>query len=182
MTNNPTDPKTKSIRVFFAVFPNQATRILLADQVKQLKPLCGGRKVQRQQIHLTLLFLGNVATERIALLQQSAKNVSTQKFELHLNEIRYWKHSQIVYIQSKQFPAELFFLVNSLTHTLSEAGFTFDKLTYKPHITLIRKAIRPVIINLNDSIVWHVDKWFLVQSQQTSNGIQYFPLDRWQLS
>ncbi len=181
MTNNSSPPKTKSIRVFFAIFPNQSNQILLSDQVKQLEPICGGRQVQRQQIHLTLLFLGNLAFERLAVLQRTAKNVAARRFELQLDEIRYWKHNQIVYIQSKQFPAELFFLVDSLTQALSEAGFTFDKRIYKPHITLIRKAIRPVAVNLNNSILWRVDKWLLVQSRQTSNGMQYIPLGQWHL-
>lgn len=117
--------------------------------------------------------------ERIAELRHIASNISMKSFELNLEEIRYWKHNRIVYIQAKQFPEELFALVDSLTAHLSVAGFVFDKRIYRPHITLIRNAIRPVTFNLNTSIRWPIDEWCLVQSLQTERGVQYIALDQW---
>lgn len=144
---------------------NKSVQAQLAHQAELLELTCGGRKVKMQHIHLTLLFLGNVAIHRIEMLRQVMKNVSTQEFEFNFEEIGYWKHNQVLYVQAKQFPAELFFLVDSLSNALSEAGFLFDKRVYKPHVTLIRKAIHPVTINLNDPIKWHVNKWHLIQIQ-----------------
>lgn len=181
MANKNTDTKIKSIRVFFAIFPNKFVQAQLAHQAELLEPTCGGRKVKMQHIHLTLLFLGNVAVHRIEMLRQAMKNVSAKEFEFNLEEIGYWKRNQVLYIQARQFPAELFFLVDSLSSVLSEAGFLFDKRAYKPHVTLIRKAIHPVKINLNDPIKWHVNKWYLVQSKQTDHGIDYISLDHWGL-
>ena len=171
----------KHIRVFFAIFPNKTIQSLLADQATLLQSLCAGRKTTNKHIHLTLLFLGNILPNRIAELRHIASNVSVKSFELNLEEIRYWKHNRIVYIQAKQFPAELFMLVASLTDHLSAAGFVLDKHIYKPHITLIRNVIRPVIINLNNSIQWPIDEWCLVQSLQTDKGIQYARLGQWDL-
>lgn len=107
------------------------------------------------------------------------KNISAKKFELSLDKICYWKRNQIIYIRAKQFPNELFVLVDSLKIALSKAGFSFDKYTYKPHITLIRKATHPAEINLNSPIKWHVSKWFLIQSKQINGGIDYIPLNQW---
>lgn len=177
MTRKNIDAVIKSIRVFFAIFPNKSVQAQLAHQAELLELTCGGRKVKMQHIHLTLLFLGNVAIHRIEMLRQVMKNVSTQEFEFNLEEIGYWKHNQVLYVQAKQFPAELFFLVDSLSNALSEAGFLFDKRVYKPHVTLIRKAIHPVTINLNDPIKWHVNKWHLIQSKQTDHGVDYISLD-----
>lgn len=181
MANKNTDTKIKSIRVFFAIFPNKFVQAQLAHQAELLEPTCGGRKVKMQHIHLTLLFLGNVAVHRIEMLRQAMNNVSAQEFEFNLEEIGYWKRNQVLYIQARQFPAELFFLVDSLSSVLSEAGFLFDKRAYKPHVTLIRKAVHHVKINLNDPIKWHVNKWYLVQSKQTDHGIDYISLDHWGL-
>ena len=181
MTKKSTDTGIKSIRVFFAIFPNKFVQTQLAHQAELLESICGGRKVKMQHIHLTLLFLGNVAVHQIETLRQAMKNVSAKEFEFNLEEICYWKQNKIFYIQPKQFPIELFSLVDSLRDTLSAAGFLFDKRTYKPHITLIRKATHPVKINLNNSIKWHVNKWSLIQSKQTGSGIDYIPLGHWHL-
>lgn len=181
LTEKGTNIKIKSIRVFFAIFPDEFVQKQLAHQAEILEPTCGGRRMRTQNLHLTLLFLGEVSTHRIATLQQTMKNISAKKFELSLDRICYWKHNQIIYIQANQFPTELFFLVDSLKIALSEAGFLFDKFTYKPHVTLIRKATHSTEINLNDPIKWHVNEWSLIQSRQTENGVDYIPLKQWNL-
>lgn len=183
MANNaPLGTNDQIIRIFFAIFPNKTIQSLLDDQAKYLLPLCAGRKVKKQNIHLTLLFLGNVMPERIAELRRIARTVSIKSFELNLEEIRYWKHNRIVYIKAKQFPEELSMLVDSLTGHLSAAGFLIDKRIYKPHITLIRNAIRPVTINLNNPIRWTIDEWGLIQSLQADKGVHYVTLDQWHLN
>lgn len=175
------DTKIKSIRVFFAIFPNEFVQKQLAHQAEILEPTCGGRQVRTQNFHLTLLFLGDVGTNRIAILQQTMKNISAKKFELSLDKICYWKRNQITYIQANQFPNELFFLVDSLKTALSEAGFLFDKYIYKPHVTLIRKATHSAEIDLPIPIKWEVNEWLLIQSKQTESGVDYIPLSQWNL-
>jgi 2'-5' RNA ligase len=139
---------TKPSRVFFAIFPDKFARAQLTYQAEQLVLICGGNPVRAQRIHLTLLFLGNIAAHRIGLLQQSMKNIAVKKFEFQLEEICYWKKNRIVYGQAKQFPTELFILVDSLKTTLSEAGLLIEKNIYKPHVTLVRQAIYSTNINL----------------------------------
>ena len=179
MTNK--DTNTEFIRVFFAIFPNKFVQKQLAHQAEILESTYGGRKVRTQNFHLTLLFLGDISTHRVEALQQTMKNISAKKFELSLDKICYWKRNQIIYIQAKQFSTELLFLVDSLKIALSEAGFLFDKRSYRPHVTLIRKATHSTEINLNTPIKWHVNKWSLIQSKQTEHGVDYIPLKQWNL-
>lgn len=179
MTNK--DTSTEFIRVFFAIFPNKLVQKQLAHQAEILESTYGGRKVRTQHLHLTLLFLGDISTHRIEALQQTMKNISAKKFALSLDEICYWKRNQIIYIQAKQFSTELLFLIDSLKIALSEAGFLFDKRSYRPHVTLIRKATHTTEINLNTPIKWHVNKWSLIQSKQTEHGVDYIPLKQWNL-
>ncbi|SFE73985.1 RNA 2',3'-cyclic phosphodiesterase [Nitrosomonas sp. Nm166] len=182
MIKEPVDAHAKPLRVFLALFPNKSVQTQLSDQADLLESICGGRKVKMQHIHLTLLFLGNITAHQVEVLQQAMNNISAKKFELNLEEICYWKQNQIVYIQAKKLPIELFCLVDALKNTLLEMGFLFDERAYKPHITLIRKAIRPARIKLNNSIRWQVNEWSLIQSKQTDNGVNYFSLGRWCLS
>lgn len=181
MIKKHTHTDTKPIRVFFAIFPDKSVQAQLAHQAKQLEFSFSGSAIKMQHIHLTLLFLGNIAIHRLEVLQQAMKNVSAEKFEFKLEEICYWKHNQIVYSQAKQFPVALFTLVDTLKSAVSEAGFLIDTRAYKPHVTLIRKATHGAKINLDTPVVWHVNEWFLIQSKQTERGAEYIPLSQWRL-
>lgn len=181
MTKQDIDPEIKSIRVFFAISPSKFIQKQLAHQAKLLAPICGGRQIVMPHFHLTLIFLGNVSAQRIETLRQLMRNITARKFVLRLDKISYWKRNQIIYLHAKQFPAELFDLVGALQSTLSEAGFVFDPRVYKPHITLFRKAARPVNMDLINPIHWSVSQWTLLQSKPTQTGVDYVPLGHWQL-
>ena len=171
----------KSIRLFLGIFPDKLTQIQLAHQVEKLATICGGNKVSLEKLHLTLVFLGDVAIPRIKILQQAINSVIAKKFVFELNEIRYWKKNEIVYIQARSFPAELYYLVDSLRNALTRSEFITDKRIYKPHITLIRRAHCLSKVDLNTSITWDVDKWFLIHSKQDNNSIEYISLQHWNL-
>ncbi len=181
MTESCIDVTIKPVRVFFAVFPNKHIQEQLVHLAELLEPICGGRKIKEQHIHLTLLFLGNISAHRIEALQQAMKEVTEKKFELSLDEICQWKKNQIIYVQSNKFPAKLFSLVDSIGHALSEIGFLLDNHTYTPHITLLRKVVRPSKIGLIKPIQWCVNEWFLIQSKQTDHGVDYISLGQWRL-
>ncbi|NBQ68512.1 MAG: RNA 2',3'-cyclic phosphodiesterase [Nitrosomonadaceae bacterium] len=181
MTKQDTDPETKSLRVFFAISPSKFVQRQLAHQAELLAPICGGRQIVMPHFHLTLVFLGNISTQRIETLRHIMRKIAAKKFALCLDKISYWKHNQIIYLHAKQFPAELFDLVAALQSTLSEAGFLFDRRLYKPHITLFRKAAHPVNTELINPIHWPVSQWTLLQSKPTQTGVDYVPLDHWRL-
>jgi 2'-5' RNA ligase len=170
----------KSIRVFFAIFPNKQVQKQLIYHSEMLESIYGGHKIKMQHLHMTLLFLGNISIHQIQTLQQIAKMISAKKFELKLDIIGYWKHNHIIYIKAKEFPTELFSLTDSLKIALSENGFVFDNRAYKPHITILRKTICHHI-NMIKPIQWCVNQWFLIQSQPTHYGIEYIPLNHWYL-
>lgn len=180
MKENSANIAQKTDRIFFALFPDQMAKKQFAEQTKLLIPLCGGRPIQQKQLHLTLLFLGNVAKSQIELLKQ-VQNISISKFVLTLNEIRYWKHNKIVFVRSSHYPAELFDLHALLRNELLATGLKFEERMYKPHATLIRKAECPIQTDLRNPIQWLVNEWFLVQSRTTCRGVDYRMLARWQL-
>ncbi|MBS0300331.1 MAG: RNA 2',3'-cyclic phosphodiesterase [Proteobacteria bacterium] len=169
------------MRVFFAVFPNKTVQKQIAHHAETLEPICGGRKIKMPHLHLTLVFLGEVSVERIEMLQQIMKSIPVKKFELVLDQISYWKRNQIVSLQAKQLPAELFALVDAIQMKLAENGFPFDQHVYKPHITLLRQAVHHVSSDLIKPIYWPVNQWSLIQSKSIPTGVEYVPLDHWRL-
>lgn len=165
-----------TIRVFFAACPPYRICKQLIHQAEMLQPAYGGHCVKIPNIHLTLAFLGNVPLNRIDVLHKIMQTLSAQEFDLTFDEICYWKHHKVIFARPEKSPAELLSLVNLLKTALGITGFRFDNRTYKPHITLIRKANPSAVTRLNKPVHWHVSEWSLLQSRQTGYGVEYVPL------
>lgn len=168
-------------RVFFAIKPDNTALIKLNNIAKQFVTTSGGYRTRSDKIHLTLLFIGNIKLDQLAKLCTVANTISANPFILSIDNIGYWKRNQIIYAGSNQPCPELMTLIKTIQDTLSINGFSFDQRLVTPHITLIRKASRPVLPKLTEPISWHVNEWCLVQSKQTNQRIDYLPLDCWPL-
>jgi 2'-5' RNA ligase len=190
-TNNPI--KEETVRVFFAVWPDTAVQRRLDDLATQLENSCGGRKVRAENIHLTLLFLGDVKVSQLDALCQIASEVQgdgAQAFDFVVDEVRNWKHNHITYAGLSKTPQELLNLVFALQRKLSTAGFSFDQQAYVPHITLVRKAKLPIPsigpgTDLPDGmqpVIWSVGEWVLVKSGQANGRSGYTTIGRWSLA
>ena len=127
-------------RVFFALWPAAAESGKLAAWQEPLQRLCGGRDMDKETLHNTLVFIGNVEQARLEALQLAAQEVSGKTLELCFDEVRYWEHNRIVYAAPGEVPQRLMQLVGSLEQSLTRHGFSFDKREYQPHVTLLRDA------------------------------------------
>lgn len=174
--------KENTIRVFFALWPAPTIQKQLGHIARSLKPMCGGRSVQTQNIHLTLAFLGNIDINRLPELQLAASRISAHSFNFLISEIDYWKRNKIIYAKAKRFPPELYLLAASLSDALTEADFKFDQHTFKPHITLLRQAKNATKNDLTRPIQWRAKEWCLLQSKLTLKGANYTPLGCWPLT
>ena len=184
------DIKQKTVRVFFAVWPDGEAQKQLAGLVKQLRldSLCGGRKTKAENIHLTLVFVGEVDTSQLQTLSRVADEIEDSRmhaFDLVVEKICYWKRKNIVHAELSTIPRELMDLVTALQNGLSTAGFSLEQRPYKPHITLMRNASCQTLPELakpiTSPIAWRVREWVLIRSEQTSDGSVYVPIGRWSL-
>ena len=175
----------KTARVFFALWPDQLAQEQLGEMAQRLQSVGGGRRTRTETIHLTLVFLGEVASSRLDALRLAADAIESNRargFDLVIDEIRYWKHNRIAWAGARKIPQELLALVNALQNSLATAGFAFDKQAYVPHITLVRKARCHELPDLAEPIVWRAREWVLVQSEPASDGSVYTPIGRWTLA
>lgn len=175
--------KTKSVRVFFALWPSEAGRAALAGWQPPLKQLCGGKAMRAETLHATLVFVGDVAEHRLEALQLAAQEVAGDPFELCWDEARYWGHNHIAYAAPRSTPEPLLQLVRQLEQALRRHRFRFDLRSYKAHVTLLRHAKwsdepLPVL----PAVDWPVREFALVQSLSDENGARYEVLARFPLS
>lgn len=158
-------PDPSSARVFFALWPTVAEQAQLAAWGASLKRLCGGRVMRSETLHATLVFIGNIESGRLEGLQQAAREVSGERFELCFDEARYWGHNHIVYAMPRHVPQQLVQLVDVLRQRLAARHFAFDRRAYQPHVTLLRDARwNDAALPAMQPVNWSVRGFALVQS------------------
>lgn len=165
---------TRTRRLFFALWPDDAEHAALAAWQPLLQTKCGGRAMRPQTLHCTLAFLGAVAERRLEALRLAAQEVAFMPFTLDLVAAHYWGHNRIVYAAPAQTPRQLAELVASLQRILHAHRFRFDAQPYTAHVTLLRgarwtdDALPPVPV-----VHWQARDFVLVQSLGDNLGARY---------
>lgn len=154
----------------------------LGKFAQDLKRECGGRAILARNIHLTLIFLGDVERERLPQLEAAAAAVEGPRFELCVGRAEYWRHNRIVWAGVERCPEALLELVDRLGQGLSSAGFRFDKRAYVPHVTLLRNARRAPPQAEMPAVAWPIASFALAESVQREKGRAYEVLREWPLS
>lgn len=173
-----------SMRVFFALRPDEKERAALAAWQPPLHKLCGGKATRPGNLHATLVFLGSVAAHRLEALKLAAQEVQGGKFDLALDLAHYWGHNHIVHAAPSLIPQPLPTLVHSLEQGLIRHHFHFDRRPdYKPHVTLLRHARwTDAPLPAMPEVVWKIDGFALMQSLGGEDGVTYQLLERFPLA
>jgi len=168
------------LRLFFALWPDDAVREALAGWATRLHQACGGRMTRPQSLHITLAFLGDTEAARLAELKAAAGRVAPRPFELVLDEPGYWKHNRIAWAGASQVPEALQATVAELRSALRAAGFHFDAKPFVAHVTLVRKGNAPRELPRLAPIVWRDTGFALIRSVTGPNGSDYVVEAHWQ--
>jgi 2'-5' RNA ligase len=167
------------VRVFFALWPDAAVRAALHRHGQALHRALGGRLTRADSVHLTLLFLGDIAEARLPLATRLADAVRFRRFDMTLDTVRCWRHNDIVWAGPSVTPAALTDLVRQLEAGARAAGFALDERPHAAHVTLVRKArCRPLDIG-PVAVQWPVRDFVLVRSQVDAAGSRYTVIGRW---
>lgn len=177
------DTPQEQVRVFFALWPTPQERAALAAWQAGLHRLCGGRVMQPDTLHTTLVFLGEVAENQMAALQCAAREVALEPFELCFDAARYWGHNHVVFAAPGVAPAPLHALVRSLEQLLAAHRFRFERRPYQPHVTLLRHAQwNDAPLPAMPAACWRINDFVLVQSLRDGHGACYRVLGRFGVS
>lgn len=167
-------------RLFLACWPDQSLQELLYDLAHRLQLKHGGRRTERENIHLTLVFLGQVHQQKEQQLRQRLRLLDIKQFDLELDQAGSFTHCRINWIGPSNVPQGLKELHSVLKRISRELGFHSEQGSYRPHISLLRDshsetehAMKPV--------QWKVNRYCLIESRQKRNGVEYkvaeeFPL------
>jgi 2'-5' RNA ligase len=168
-------------RVFFALWPDAATRSLLGQAARRMHQGLGGRRTRDDSIHLTLAFIGNVSVQRLPELAVPPLH-DLKPFTLSLDRCGCWPHNGIGWIVPSQVPDPLQRLVFAMEGWLRGAGFALEERPYRPHVTLVRKAECVPLMQDIAPIIWRVEEFVLVRSVLEPEGSRYQTIGRCALS
>ena len=128
------------MRLFFAVnFQNEVKDALTTVQNDLRKQSFCGNFTRYENLHLTLVFIGDVSESRVDRLVQIAGSVKAEPFKLRLTQLGRFKRDggDLIWIGGEKC-APLFSLHDALATQLRTAGFPLEARPYTPHLTLAR--------------------------------------------
>lgn len=169
------------MRLFFAVpFGEEALGRLSAAQALLRQQAAQGRFSPRENLHLTLVFLGELPPSRLEALRRAAESVSFSPFCAEFDRIGCFSREggSIWWAGLRPTPA-LLSLQRSLASALRREGVSLEERRFVPHVTLARQ-VKPDRLfpggapALNFSTA--VESFALMESRREGGTLRYLPL------
>lgn len=168
------------MRLFFAVNFSKSVKEEIGVTVRAVKRLSeGGNFTRTENIHLTLVFLGEVETGLLPALKKTADQIKSEPFTLKTSGIgKFNKGGKSIYWLGVESSKELILLQENLFVRLSEQGFVSGQNKYTPHITLgrqVRAGEREdaLIISQKPEITVRMDGVSLMLSESKDGVLTY---------
>ena len=175
------------MRLFVAVEIDDALKDKIVGlQTKVLEPAV--KLVERQNLHITLVFLGNVPDEQVLKIQTALREVKMAPFDVEIGGVGTFPSSgrriNAVWVDCKGPLAEL---AAKIDEALKPLGFTRDK-TFVSHLTIGRVKRRPerlhaVVEGLKAIPIGRqrIDRFVLKRSTLTPKGPVYEDVEIYKL-
>jgi 2'-5' RNA ligase len=179
MTPEPRTARSSGSRLFFALWPDDATRDAIETSVEAAVTASGGRPTPWANLHITLAFLGRVEAPRVEPLRalQAAGAVA---FELVLDRLEYRIRARMLWLAPSAVPAPLVELERRLWQALRPLGHERERRPFRPHMTVARRARPPR--GTAQPVTWRVESYSLVESLPGDSGSRYIRLHDWQIA
>ena len=167
-------------RLFFAIWPGSKVRERLARSRSLYCPRIG-RWVAAENLHITLVFLGNVEVPRIESIETVSSQVHMKRFEITLDRMHAASRKGMVWLAPCVVPKELQELAAELKVVLAGLNVKVEERDYRPHVTIIRNL--PVRIETREiePVRWPVDSFALIESRHLHGASVYSPVRSWPL-
>ncbi len=144
----------------------------------------GARWSTREQLHLTLRFIGEVDGRDAASIDEALAAIAVPKFTLQLKGVGEFGGKNPRALWAGVAPNEaLIHLQRKIETALQRIGLEAEKRKFTPHVTLarLRAVARGRVMDflvdhaLYASMPFEVDEFILYSSQLTSDGSLYVP-------
>jgi 2'-5' RNA ligase len=168
-------------RLFFALWPDAATRDAIANTGRELL----GRRVKPvppENLHITLAFAGPVIAPVRDCLVAAAAGIHVAPFELTLDHAGHWPRPRVLWVAPTHTPASLWSLVEALNRAFDACGLPRETRPFQAHVTLARKLDRAPPLAALPPVTWSISDFSLVESVTDARGACYRRLFTWKLA
>ncbi len=172
----------KDVRIFFALWPDASTRRGLESRAAGLRLPRPARAVPEYNLHLTLHFIGNVLYQDLDCMQQAARSVVADRFELCIDCHGFFARPRVGWLGCSEVPAALHDLHAALGTSLKPCAYRVEKRPYQPHVTVARKLSAPPRAAPFEPLRWNVDNFVLIESRAVDGGVRYAVIETYPLS
>ncbi len=131
------------MRLFIAILLSEGVRDGLCEAMRNLRPcLRNGSFTARENLHLTLSFLGETAPERLDAVREVMEEADVPPFRLRIDAIgSFHRKNGDIYWAGIERSDALLRLQEELNAALAQRGFPVERREFRPHLTLVRRAI-----------------------------------------
>lgn len=169
-------------RLFFALWPGDDLRRQITRDSQPFVQHAAGRAIEPGNLHVTVLFIGEVEPLWVERIVAAAGQVSVPAFVLTLDSVETWSRSNVMVLSGEHTPQPLERLAEGLRNSLLPLQIKLKRQLLHPHVTLVRKPRQAVMGQRIPLIRWDVTEFVLVESTLTSTGSRYTVNARWPLA
>ncbi|MBK8254011.1 MAG: RNA 2',3'-cyclic phosphodiesterase [Polyangiaceae bacterium] len=185
------------MRLFVAVVPPADVLVQIGQLIEKLRPLAPRSKwISANGAHVTLAFLGERNLEFVSQLCAAVAKTAEQHSPFHVRFNRLGafgrgRRARVLWLGTEQGRDAFTALYHGLNQHLAELGYTPDKPSFEPHITLSRardpKGDRDLTsasesTQCGDLGEWTVSELVIYESVLTPKGPLYTAVDSAALS
>ena len=166
------------MRLFIAINFDEDTKDRITAVQDRLRKAAKGNFSQRENLHLTLAFLGELDEEGAAAVCRIMQTLTVPETELTFDKVGCFRRDKgdIAWLGVKTEPA-LLQLQQELSDKLYRFGFLREKRGFSPHITLSRETVPLSPLNnreiMGESFRTKVNAISLMLSERINGKLTY---------
>lgn len=172
-------PDLPSKRLFFALPCEPAQRRAIVQWRSTLGHL-GGRPIAGENLHVTLMFLGDVAVTQLPGICAAAAQVCIpgEPLRVRLDQLQVWHRAGMLLLVPTDPAPALLQLVYALQQAMLALGFVDSPREYRAHLSLVRD-FRAAVPEADSAPDFTLDARHFVLFE--SHKGRYRPLAQWPL-
>ncbi len=154
--------------------------------------LIRGKFVEKENLHLTLKFLGELTLEQVEKVKDSLKKISFESFYCEVGGVGAFpneNHPKVLHVELKSKNNEIKNLHDIIENELIKIGIPKENQEFKSHITVARiyvikdkKTFAEKFFNIRmGKMEFRIENFSLIKSELTPKGPIYKVLDKFSL-
>ena len=172
----------ETVRAFVAVLLSEAAAREAERLLERLRPLARCRWVTREQLHITLRFLGELSLAVVERVRSAVAAVTVQPFDIELHRAGTFPNlarPRTLWLGGDRGAPELTALAGRVNDALFEVSIPRNGRPFSPHMTLARSdglPLPPALMRELErvpSVAWRCSDISLMRSRLTPRGAVY---------